>query len=225
MPLLKSNLSRVVPRVNLTIETSWDDGSIEDLKIVELLKKYEIRGTFYITVDFVGTPGHLTWEQIKEIDKHPLFEIGSHTITHPMDLKQLYDEQQEIEIKSSKEMLEAVVGHPVTKFCYPRGRYDQRAIERVIEAGYFEARTTKVGRITKGNPFTLDTTVHVYNERTEYEGMGWVEYGKRKLKSAKEDPTSSVFHLWGHGWEIEKNHEWENLENFLIHIKNNVQVR
>ena len=32
----------------LIVTTSWDDGSIQDLKLGELLMKYGIKGTFYI---------------------------------------------------------------------------------------------------------------------------------------------------------------------------------
>src|SRR3989344_5892140 len=40
----------------LIITTSWDDGSVYDRKIVDLLKKYSIRGTFYIPKEFNYQP-------------------------------------------------------------------------------------------------------------------------------------------------------------------------
>jgi peptidoglycan/xylan/chitin deacetylase (PgdA/CDA1 family) len=32
----------------VTVTTSWDDGHILDVKLSELLKKYNLKGTFYI---------------------------------------------------------------------------------------------------------------------------------------------------------------------------------
>ncbi len=58
--------------------TSWDDGHKLDLKLSELLAKYNIAGTFYIAKDFQG---RMTDEDIIKISKNN--EIGAHTITHP----------------------------------------------------------------------------------------------------------------------------------------------
>jgi len=107
------------------ITTSWDDGHRLDLKIVDLLRKYKISGTFYIVVDWVDKEGFLTWGQIKELAKMG-FSIGSHTITHPPDLKKLHDEELHYETQNSKDMLETALGLPVRSFCYPRGRVNER---------------------------------------------------------------------------------------------------
>jgi len=29
---------------------------------------------------------------------------------------------------------------------------------------------------------------------------------------------NGLFHLWGHSWEIDKNHDWQRLENVLAYI-------
>lgn len=198
----------------MKIITSWDDGSVLDLKVAKLLLKYKLPGIFYIVVNNVGLPDFLSWDDIKWLDKNG-FEIGSHTMTHPSDLKMVYDEDLKYEILSSKELLDSALGHPVKSFCYPRGRYDERVMRQVAEAGYLEARTTIVGKIKPPeDKLETHTSVHVYPNRKEYNGKDWVEFAEMMYRGAKEF-EDTVFHLWGHSWEVEKYQQWEKLEEFL----------
>jgi peptidoglycan/xylan/chitin deacetylase (PgdA/CDA1 family) len=222
---LTSKSFKEVPRVNLRLETSWDDCYQEDLKIAKLLRQYGVKGTFFVTLNNVGEKGFLGWEEIIALEKDALFDIGSHTITHPMDLKTLYEDELVIEVLSSKEMLEAVFDKKITKFCYPRGRYDETVLAKVIESGYLEARTTKVGYVKTENPFEKHTTVHVFDGRKEYGGASWFEYALEMLeKYKKELNENSVFHLWGHSREVFENNLFESLEQFLRHIQTNYNL-
>src|SRR3989344_3707514 len=108
----------------MVFETSWDDGSVEDLEIARLLKKYNLPGLFYVPIERV-----LSWDKIKEIAKN--FEIGCHTVTHPADIKLCTDEELFTEVEGAKGMLESILAREVTKFCYPRGRFDDRVINYV----------------------------------------------------------------------------------------------
>lgn len=198
--------------------TSWDDGHILDKKIVELNKKYKIPGIFYITIDYVGRKDYLTWDDIKEIDAEENQEIGCHTINHPADMKLLFNDQIIAETGGAKGILESVLGHKVNKFCYPRGRYNENVIYALKDSGFLEARTTKVGCLTKSSdPFRQDTTVHVYSGRSEYEGRDWFSYANLKLDEAfnlNKEGKDVYYHLWGHSWEIDRDKEWDKLEEF-----------
>lgn len=193
----------------MIFETSWDDGTKEDFYLIALLQKYSMPATFYIPIE-----GELTPEEIKKVAKH--FEVGSHTVSHPADLKQLEVDMMDFEILTSKQMLETIVERPVTKFCYPRGRYDEVVKNRVIQAGYSEARSTVVLSLEAGDPFAKKTTIHVY-QRKEYQGVDWLEMAKQYLDLAIEG--DKYFHLWGHSKEIERDKNWEKLEEFFKYAK------
>lgn len=204
----------------MKIQTSWDDGFKYDLRIAELLRKYNFPGTFYIIIDKIDNDGYLSWDDIKKLDADG-FEIGSHSMTHPQDMKLLYDDQLQYEIQTSKEILESALGHNIKSFCYPRGRYDERALRLVAESGYIDARTTIVGNINPPeDELKTNTSVHAFPDRKEYKGLSWTHYGQIQFDRAKER-EDSVFHLWGHSWEIEKKNQWETLENFLKYMKEN----
>ena len=191
-----------------TIETSWDDGCIEDFRIADLLRKYELPGIFYIP----NQKTTLTEKQIVELSKD--FRIGGHTVNHPHDIKLLSNLQIEYEVKENKKTLEQMIGKEVDSFCYPRGRYNDIVKDIVKSAGYKNARTTKV-LLTKQpeDLFEMETTIHVYRERVEYNGRNWLELSKELLHNAC--ITDGYFHLWGHGWEVQKQGLWDELEELL----------
>ena len=195
----------------MIIETSWDDGSAYDYKICELLKKYNIGGTFYIP-----TINDLSESEIISMSKD--FEIGGHTTTHPKDLKKLSPEEQYNEIKDNKYYLEKLIGKKVNSFCYPGGKYNEITIEQVKKAGFQSARTTIQDSISKPvDMFRIKTSIHIYPETKEYNKPDFLKEGIRLFNKAKEE--DSYFHLWGHGWEIEKFGIWKEFELLLKYIK------
>lgn len=66
-------------------------------------------------------PQNMTIEQIRQIDKEGLVEIGAHTLTHPF-LANETDIRAKEEIHSSIKQLEEILGHTVLTFAYPNGR-------------------------------------------------------------------------------------------------------
>jgi len=198
------------------LTTSWDDGGIGDLKIADLLEKYKMPGTFYVVVDWIGTEGYLTWDNIKGLDKRG-FKIGSHTVTHPSDLKSLHDEQLFYEVQNSKDMIEAVLGHHIDSFCYPRGRADNRVKAKVKEAGYMWARGTGKPGITKfEDKFYLPGTIHIY-QRPEYGGQSILEFARKTIDKVRKE--GGYCNIWGHSAELEKFSLWPILEEVLKYAK------
>lgn len=79
-----------------------------------------------------------------------LVEIGSHTRTHPI-LDTVPDETAEEEIVGSRERLESILGRQVVTFCYPNGRFSERATE-IVKRTYEVAVTVEQGYVHKGDP-------------------------------------------------------------------------
>lgn len=189
----------------MKIVTSWDDGKLLDFTLIELLKKYDLPATFYIPNNC-----ELSDSEIREIAKD--YEIGGHTVNHPQDLKKLSDPDLTFEIESNKAYLEKIIGREITKFCYPRGRYDKRVMRAVKDAGYEEARTTKVFRLLKSkDSFQTGTTIHIF-QRPEYDGVDWLKLAKEYVGYADKN---SIYHIWGHSNEIHRDDNWERLEELF----------
>ena len=139
------------------VTTSWDDGHSLDMRLAGILDKYNIRGTFYITRNYLKM--RLTDTEIVELSKR--HEIGAHTITHPV-LPEIPLPEAEREIHESKLWLENLLGSEVSMFCYPYGCYDESIVNAVRKAGFRGARTVKRFRIARpSNPYEMNTTVHM----------------------------------------------------------------
>jgi len=221
----------------ICVTTSWDDGHKLDIRLAALLKKYGIRGTFYVCPQDreFKKEDLLDSEDILSISKD--FEIGGHTITHP-HLTTVTTSRADEEISQSKAYLEELLQQAVTAFCYPYGDYNDEVKDLVKKHGYKLARTTRryAFDITE-DVFELPTSFHTYAHYSDlhkilfFSNFSLVNCKKywdweklAKVLFERTCQTGGVFHLWGHSWEIEKNNGWQKLESVLSYIakRNNV---
>ena len=79
------------------------------------------------------------------------FDVGGHTVTHPI-LAKLDDSLAQHEIVQCKLELEAITGRPVRFFAYPNGKvgidYDERHVQMAKQAGYEAAFITTIGSVS-----------------------------------------------------------------------------
>ena len=215
--------------------TSWDDGSIYDMKLAELLLKYGIKATFYIPIKNVEGRKTLSAKQIQEISQY--FEIGSHTYSHVRLTSILYQIARE-EIKMGKSELEHIVGKSITAFCPPGGNWNKYILQLAKEENILFLRSTgymRMRTLKEKNNNLLHTTLQLYPHklysylistvrRVDIEGMKlilenfkwiseWNRFSRKLLYNSKVE--GGVFHLWGHSWEIEELNLWGTLESFL----------
>ena len=141
----------------MIISTSWDDGHHLDLRVADLLTKYNLTGTFYIARDFL--PERLSDEQLRELSG--THETGAHTITHPVltDIP-LTDAREEI--IESRHWLQDVTGRDISSFCYPKGAQNTALQQITKEAGYQMARGVSGYNMNPTNRFNMETTIHIY---------------------------------------------------------------
>jgi peptidoglycan/xylan/chitin deacetylase (PgdA/CDA1 family) len=155
---------------------TFDDGFADQLQAIEPLKKYGMKATFYIInasersqwcigagrrrgdpLQPAGGCGdsYLTWEQVRELDRSGVAEIGAHTMDHA-NLPSLSLEEARWEIAESKAGLERELGHTVRQFAYPYGAFTAQTAQLVREAGFETAVTTMPGtQQTPGHEFEL----------------------------------------------------------------------
>lgn len=212
------------------VTTSWDDGHKYDRRLADLLHSHGLPGTFYVspfTREF-DNRDLLTKKDVCEIAAH--FEIGSHTLTHPV-LPEISAKDATSEISTSKTLLEDVTGRSVTSFCYPRGAYLPEHREMVKEAGYLYARTVARYAFDLSNPYDAPTSIHAYNHWTDlwrmakFSGFNVVDILSYRqwdhLSNAMFDrvmAAGGIFHLWGHSWEIDARDDWQRLERALSYL-------
>lgn len=144
---------RVPPR---TLAITFDDGYYNNYKYAyPVLKKYNLPATIFVIINKIGTPGYLSWEEIKEMSDSGVVTIGSHTMAH-LWLPDVAPQVLEKEVNESKRILEKKLGKDVRLFCYPIGAYDKKVEKAVEGAGYACAVTTNPGRLrSSGDAYAI----------------------------------------------------------------------
>lgn len=134
---------------------TFDDGCETDLiSATPILKEFGFNATFYVVNGFIGKTGYLSTAQLRELQNLG-FEIGCHSMSHPY-LPDLDDAGLRREICDAKVMLEQMTGTAVEHFSCPGGRYDDRVVQVVKQAG-FATLATSIPRANTAatDPFTL----------------------------------------------------------------------
>lgn len=225
--------------------TSWDDGCALDLRIAEILKNAGCTGTFYVCPRPDRTEALLSGSELRDLATH--HEIGAHTLTHPhLPSLSLTDAKREIE--GSKRWIEERTQKPCTMFCYPYGEQNADIRSMVRNAGFRGARTTQNFHFSGNDFYALGTSLQVYpfpfrpilNRRfvapvqrswTRLRELsipltalrGWLPMAKAVFQKTYAS-RSPWFHLWGHSWEVEKYHLWNELETFLAFVRSHSDV-
>lgn len=213
---------------SLIVTTSWDDGTITDLKLAELLEKYSIKGTFYIPNSFPDNL--LPKKDIIALDEK--FEIGAHSVSHP-HLTKVSLSEAKMEIEDSKTYLEDLLGHSVPMFCYPRGSYSETIKKMVKDAGFIGARTCEPGGFNlPHDPYQWHITLLASNgsplmalkicrQFTLWKVSTLLDWESRaKLLFDLALQRKGIYHIYGHSAEFEENNAWDKLERVLSYISN-----
>ena len=98
----------------------------------------------------------MTWEQLADLQSKGM-EIGAHTMSHPT-LTKIKDNKTILnEILGSKKILETKLNTKITTFAYPYGKYNDRLIKSVMDAGFTNAVSDDHGKEeTKDNLFNME---------------------------------------------------------------------
>ena len=199
---------------------SFDDGTVQDKRFIELIDKYDLRATFNINSGFFGQKhriDHLGFnvchdeiekEEIAEVYRN--HEIAVHTVSHP-NLRMLEDDSEVIrQVRDDFEALSAVSGKEIVGMAYPCGGacYDDRVIRLITENTPVRyARTTDSHRT-----FALPEDFMKWHPTCDQRDDRLMELAEEFInKEAEED---MLFYVWGHSYEFNNDNNWELIEEF-----------
>ncbi|SNS83354.1 Polysaccharide deacetylase [Noviherbaspirillum humi] len=222
--------------MNAVFTCSVDDGHPADLKTATLLDKHGLAATFYIPINNREGSPVMGAKQLRQLGKG--FEIGSHTRDHRY-LKNISARDAYDQVMDGKKALEDMLGHGVSGFCYPGGKFSRRD-EKLVEAcGFGYARTTANLCFSKGKAaYRMPTTVQFFPHEASAYLRGYVETGGwharqdgLRIALQHQDWTDrlfamfdhacehgGVFHLWMHSEEIDELGLWKQLDGFFAYV-------
>lgn len=126
MPIYKVDTDE--KKISLSFDVAWGTDNIDD--ILKVLKKHEVKATFFLVGSWVDDNKEL----VEKIHKEG-HEIGNHSNTHA-NTKQLSDDAvvQEIELTSDK--ISNITGEKTTLFRPPFGDVDTKTLDICKSLGY-----------------------------------------------------------------------------------------
>lgn len=125
------------------VEFSFDDGGVSFYtKAAPILERYGFKGVFFISTSYIGTPGFLSEEQIKDLAKRGHI-IGSHTHTHPIDLSKLSSEEIIAEWKKSYSIIRVLTGKSDIVASIPNGNTSIQGLQLAFNCGYTDIYTSQ----------------------------------------------------------------------------------
>jgi len=211
---------------------SYDDGVMQDVRLIELLDKYNLKATFNLNSGNFGIKPDLNLngkiikrdlvlaDEVKERYKN--HEVAVHTLTHP-NLTECSDDEIVRQIEEDRKILSALVGYDVVGMAYPCGgiNNDQRVakiVEEKTKIKYARTITSTLNFDLQDNLYQVNPTVHSMADLDN-----WFRLAKEFIELKTDTPK--IFYIWGHSYEFDYSEErWGILEDFfkLISHKDDV---
>jgi peptidoglycan/xylan/chitin deacetylase (PgdA/CDA1 family) len=88
-----------------------------------------------------ATPRALRLDEIAELGRNVLIDLGGHSVTHPR-MADLPPDEQRRELEDNKAHLEALTGQKVGTFAYPNGSFTAGTLDVVRACGFAAACTS-----------------------------------------------------------------------------------
>lgn len=186
---------------------SYDDGWPQDERLIALMNKYGIKGTFNLN------SGDVMFSQIKNPrELYKGHEIAVHGYTHGY-LGRIAPAQATYDVLKDREQLEKVFGGTVRGFAYAHGSYNGETTQILKNCGIKYART-----ITRDPKFTMPQDWYFFNPTCEDRDPKLMEYTDHFVAMKPIFTQTNIFYIWGHSVFTDSSNKWEVLEEVFQKI-------
>ncbi len=202
---------------------SYDDGVQQDVRLIEIMRKNGVKGTFNIGAGLFAGEGtvypegqvhrRMTLSECLKAYEGDDIEVAVHGYTHPF-LESLPSPAAVLEIIEDRKGLEAAFGGIIRGMAYPYGTYSDTVVDVLRLCGIAYSRTVE--------------SHHNFNIPKDWLRMGATcHHNDPKLMeladkfiNGKVSRDPWLFYLWGHAYEFEGANNWHVIEAFLAAIGN-----
>ena len=195
---------------------SYDDGTVQDKRLMDIFDKYGLKATFNINsgrflpenVEREQYGGNLKLSEAKELYINSGHEIAVHTLTHPF-LTQIKSQEAIDEIIEDRHNLEREFQTIVRGMAYPYGTYNDDVIGILRDCGICYSRTVQStgGFYLPQNWLTLHPTCHHNDAKL-------MDYAETFVDTNYPWRKKPLFYVWGHSFEFDRDGNWNIMEEF-----------
>lgn len=222
---------------------SFDDGLEQDKKLISLMKKYGIKGTFNLNSGLFGNHTEiirvkdLGFMEITDTAKFPAklfphvhhhripedeirqvyegFEIACHGKNH-RDMSGLKKDEIAYEIGKDRSILEELLGYSIKGFALPFGRWNEETKRYLQKNDFAYCRNVK-----SSNRFELILEDGILTP-TCWHAAKNAEILLDNFLKKEDDGKKEVFFMWGHGYEFDYgtgNCSWRRIESMFDKVQ------
>ena len=203
------------------ITFSFDDGNVDDVRLIEIMNKYNLKGTFNLNSSMLADNFVWNYEGLKDVhhinySEHPNLydghEVAAHTVRHP-HLEELSYEAIKNEIQLDRIYLKALYGYDICGMALPFGSYDDKVVKALKEVEILYCRTCE-----HTYNFDLPNNLPLLHPTCHFRYKELNELADEFLNS--QDGDDKLFYIWGHSYELVTEEDWQNFEAFCSKIAN-----
>ncbi len=200
---------------------SYDDGNDCDIPLVEMMRKYGVKGTFNVNSGCCPPErlphGKKPWARLPLSELIDLYgddmEIAVHGRIHPT-WDRLPSPNAMQDILDDRRELERATGKIIRGAAYPNGSYNDDVAEILRLAGFVYCRTTPCTGSYKHLPqdlLRLQGTTRNTDPRCQ-------ALAEEFVKPHTPGRPLWLYYLWGHSYEFVENDSWDSLEKLLATV-------
>lgn len=198
---------------------SYDDGFKDDIRLCELMKKYNIKGTFNLNTNHIIAKNDkkLHEEDCKKLYNDPLFEVAVHGSNHSF-LGHLATGTASMEILEDRRELERIFEKPIFGMVCPYNDVTDELIEamKICNIKYCRGPKSTENFELPENKLRMVPTCHHNNPNLMNLADEFIDLIPKK--------DGKFFYVWGHSFEFDKNDNWDMMEKFLEKMSNKEDI-
>ena len=203
---------------------SYDDGVLRDIRFVQLLNRYGLKGTFNLNYGLMHSG--FTWQHecgmsVRRIPEEQVVsvyqghEVASHSYSHPY-----FDNAAETEILkelgSDKFFLERLFGREVAGYATPFYYYSDLMADCVRHCGFEYARISE-----ESNDYSIPADLYRWRGSKFHWDSDLKDFVLQFLNT---DQELALCQLVGHSYDLDVLDLWEQMEHIFRWVSDNDEI-
>ncbi len=194
---------------------TYDDGVLQDVCFVELLNKYNLKGTFNLNSGLMENEFEWTHESglvVKRLPKEKVLslykghEIASHTLTHTF-LEGKSEAEIMFELKEDKKNLENLFQREIKGFAVPFDYYSELIEECAKKSGFEYIRISE-----ETLSFKPQTDYYRWKATVFHLDESLIKLAADFINT---DAELAVFQIVGHSYDLDTENMWDKIEDIF----------
>lgn len=209
---------------------SYDDGVRQDKRLISIMKKNGIKGTFNVNSGTVAksfngeVTGKMSVGEMLEVYDPEYVEVAVHGYKH-LSLPHYDIAVAANDVLKDRSELERIFKRVVKGMAYAFGTYNDEVVSMLRSLGISYART-----VNASESFLLPDDWLRLRPTCHHSHKSLMEFARRFKEMTFDESVPhwrrkpQLFYVWGHSYEFDTNNNWNVIEEFCEYVGNKDDV-